>query len=247
MSIPRIIHRIWIGSAPNDQQIATLLDARLHIQGRVELWLWTTRSNRPRLPFTIDKNIVLRDLDTLWTESSIPSVPLAYLHSAFERERYGYYHNYAAASDIARLLILYRHGGVYLDMDVSFREGAFDLFGDLRNIGQRLGMLGRHGHELMNAVLAAMPRAKAPEKCLASIACSYKQNPYSWDDKRGFLAPQFFRVGMTLGMTGPGMIHKILIQEGMLQGIPHHYFEQPDASGTSFTTRPKIKRRDSLP
>ncbi|OTA20551.1 hypothetical protein Xbed_01355 [Xenorhabdus beddingii] len=41
---------------------------------------------------------------------------LQYIYSLFSR---GVYHNYAVASDIARLVILYMEGGLYLDVDVD--------------------------------------------------------------------------------------------------------------------------------
>lgn len=176
------------------------------------------------------------------------------LRSAFERECYGtMYHNYASASDIARLLILYRYGGVYLDMDVYFKEYLFDLFGDLDNIGSRLGVLiGRY--KWGNGVLAAMPRALALEKCLAEIVKSYTKKETKKNGRLTWYLKRLYgddRINLTTEITGPLMILKTLGYEGLLLKIQRaRYFEHIDASGTAYKERPELPlylpRRDSL-
>ncbi|MDX7991876.1 TcdA/TcdB catalytic glycosyltransferase domain-containing protein [Xenorhabdus littoralis] len=53
---------------------------------------------------------------------TIPSVGVGnYLYSIYLRQSNGIYYNYASASDIARLAILYYEGGIYLDVDVKFK------------------------------------------------------------------------------------------------------------------------------
>ncbi|WP_422646120.1 glycosyltransferase [Xenorhabdus japonica] len=44
------------------------------------------------------------------------------LESIFYRNINGYYHNYTLASDIARLVILYAEGDIYLDSDVKLKK-----------------------------------------------------------------------------------------------------------------------------
>ncbi|OTA20617.1 hypothetical protein Xbed_01422 [Xenorhabdus beddingii] len=44
------------------------------------------------------------------------------LESMFYRNVYGFFQNYALASDIARLVILYAEGGIYLDVDVKLKK-----------------------------------------------------------------------------------------------------------------------------
>jgi hypothetical protein len=51
------------------------------------------------------------------------------MRNYFEREKTGVYPNYAAASDILRLFILLREGGIYVDTDV--RAKANQSFGDI--------------------------------------------------------------------------------------------------------------------
>ncbi|OTA19788.1 hypothetical protein Xbed_02099 [Xenorhabdus beddingii] len=45
-----------------------------------------------------------------------------YLHHVYHLHLHGDHHNYAAASDIARLVILYLEGGIYLDADVQLTD-----------------------------------------------------------------------------------------------------------------------------
>ncbi|PHM60374.1 glycosyltransferase [Xenorhabdus ishibashii] len=44
---------------------------------------------------------------------------MRYLHHVYKLQLHGVYYNYASASDIARLVILYTEGGIYLDTDVK--------------------------------------------------------------------------------------------------------------------------------
>ncbi|MDX7987307.1 hypothetical protein FE392_08175 [Xenorhabdus sp. 12] len=53
------------------------------------------------------------------------------LESLFYRNIHGYYKNYALASDIARLVILYVEGGIYLDVDVELKLNSKDPISDL--------------------------------------------------------------------------------------------------------------------
>lgn len=121
-------------------------------------------------------------------------------------------------------------------MDVSFRNNGVNLFGDLNDLGHRLGILACHD-SLGNGVLAAMPRAFALEKCLAEIAHLYTtggSGEMTWGIKRGFGAA---RMHITTAMSGPRMILKTLESEGLLLHIPEsRYFEQIDASGRSYTS-----------
>lgn len=96
MPLPRIIHRIWIGSAPTELQIMNLLDARQYVQGNIELWLWTNRSATLRA-LKLKRNVVIHNLDALWVEYMDSPFSLVKLRAAFERESRGTFHNFASA------------------------------------------------------------------------------------------------------------------------------------------------------
>lgn len=246
MPLPRIIHRIWIGSPLTLEQISCLADAHRHIPHDVQLWLWTTR---PSMSGLNCKNIIVRNLNTLWPQLVNTPLPLAHLHSAFAREASGgTFHNYAAVSDIARLLILYLYGGIYLDMDVLFSQHAADLFHSLTHIGQRLGLLHFHLGSYGNGVLASMPRTDAVAMCLNKISELYTSGAsslLSWDTKRHY---SDIRMRLTMIMSGPLLIIRTLEEIGLLLPINETQFFQPiDTSGVSYKKYPGRQRRDSCP
>jgi Glycosyltransferase sugar-binding region containing DXD motif len=252
MSIPKILHRIWLGSIPTYDQLLNLVSARQNIERGAELRLWASRSIVSKLlkdsRIVRNGNIVVCDIDHIWKNNFNGTLPLIHLQSAFERENRGYLHNYAAASDIARLLILYIYGGVYLDMDIEFKDSVRSLFVDLDGIGQRLGVLITKRGE-GNGVLASMPRIAALSKCLNSIAQLYNatENHYaSWYAKRVF---GDWRMLLTMEMTGPRRITFDLEPDyKLLFPIKNtDYFKKINATGESFCTPPKIQRHDSQP
>lgn len=243
MPLPRIIHRIWIGPPLTNYQIFWLVDARQHVPRNVELWLWTTRTSMPYLGYG---NIIVRNLDSLWPLLANMPFPRAHLHSAFAREASGeVFHNYAAVSDIARLLVLYLYGGVYLDMDVPFKDEIPNLFDGLADIGQRLGILRFTVYSYGNSVLASMPRTEAVSMCLNEICRLYTSRPnilgssgnISWSMKRGYGQ---MRMYFTMLMTGPRLIFNLLKESGLLLKIDEQqYFYPINTSGCSYTTEPE--------
>ena len=245
MKIPRVIHRIWIGSEPTSEMILNIIKSRQSIYGNAELWLWTKAPDRPRLSFD---NIKLCDLDSLWPTLSAIYPQAHILHSAFERECHGHFHNYASASDIARLAILYCYGGLYLDMDVSFLNGKNHFFNDAKHLGQRLGVMTTPNNKIGNGVLASTQSGVAVRKCLDKIAQLYstgKSAEQSWEKKRQF---GFMRIWRTISMTGPNVIASTLLPEELLLPIEaDHYFKHIDASGHSYTTVPTFGRSNSQP
>ena len=101
------------------------------------------------------------------------------LDSIFTREKNGVYRNYAAASDVARLAIMYLHGGMYLDVDVVMKvpidklNTSLNWRNTLSNIG--LGMIdGPHGAG--NGVLVGIPQAQKIFDQLTNIARLYNTN-----------------------------------------------------------------------
>lgn len=255
--LPRIIHRVWLGSVPSEQQIANFLATRVHLEGSAELWLWVSHSIESKFaPNTFD-NIIVKNINTLWATPSPGKFSVAHLYSAFVRECYGSLYNYPAASDIARLFILYSYGGIYLDMDVKFRgtknfknTEVFDLFGDLdkQGLGTRLGIDTTAQREFSNSVLASRPHTEILERLLKKIINNYSKGVsgrnHSWQLKRTYGETRFH---MTLDMTGPNLIinqlnfHELLVMEEI------RYFNPIPGDGFYLLNRPKSIRRDSLP
>lgn len=249
MPLPRIIHRIWIGSMPTEEQIQILTEARQYVKDSVELWLWTTSSVVSRLPRNnlLTNNIVIRNIHSLWSHPLTRGLPVAQLHSVFERESRGAFNNYAAASDVARLMILYCYGGIYLDMDVLFKTSESCLFNDLTGIHGRLGVLQRPNGGIGNGVLASTPQSKVVKLCLEKLKelyCSGASGELSWGVKRGYGC---MRMRLTVMMSGPQMIYDTTGTEQFYPIPESTYFEPIDARGLSYTQYSQLKRRDSVP
>lgn len=127
MTIPRIIHRLWLGDAPIPDQFQRFGEewARLHPDWT--MWLWT------------DENV---NVDTLVNRED-------YLLADRPRPGHPVGESLAKRSDLLRLEILLQHGGVYVDMDMEPLQN-FDVFCDN---GFFAGY--EDGHHLCNAVMGA--------------------------------------------------------------------------------------------
>ncbi|ELV5027090.1 hypothetical protein SHA53_004473 [Salmonella enterica] len=276
MSLPKIIHRIWIGPPPTIKQLKILISARTRIESRrdiytringdAELWLWTTPANIFRLQreYELTNNIVMHNINAIWSHPSASSLPVTALRSVYERESRGVLHNYAAASDVVRLMLLYCYGGIYLDMDVEFCPGKDKLFEDLAGIGERLGMIiwggGDDDDTILNSVLASRPRTEALRLCLRYISEQYahgtkikdeemfKKINKVWQLKREYNKNRA-RMYATMDMSGPRMIRKAVASELRHRISSCKYFYVIDVSGRSYTQRPapELLRRDSAP
>ncbi|MDC9598398.1 glycosyltransferase [Xenorhabdus anantnagensis] len=114
-----------------------------------------------------------------------------YLHHIYRLNIKGInYHNYACSSDIARLVILYMEGGIYLDVDVELNDidiknthkGKISPLDNLRlqsDIG--IGDCSGSGwnsdtsyNEIGNAIIASIPQSKSIFKMLLDMATMMK-------------------------------------------------------------------------
>ncbi|MDE1475733.1 hypothetical protein KKI95_13230 [Xenorhabdus bovienii] len=119
---------------------------------------------------------------------------IIFLKSMYYRGVNGYYHNYAMSSDIARSVILYLEGGIYLDTDVELdnvsiknisQDAKFKdvdaplgiVFGDVRgNCWQKNSFGG-------TAILAADVGSKEIESILISMSKIFSSKMLGKDDK----------------------------------------------------------------
>ncbi|MDC9589092.1 glycosyltransferase [Xenorhabdus sp. XENO-10] len=114
-----------------------------------------------------------------------------YLHHIYRLNTKGInHHNYACSSDIARLVILYMEGGIYLDVDVELsdidikntQKGKISPLDNLRlqsDIG--IGDCSGSGwysdtsyNEIGNAIIASIPQSKSIFKLLLDMATMMK-------------------------------------------------------------------------
>lgn len=90
-----------------------------------------------------------------WNENNFDVLSVPYMKEAYEKKKWAF------VSDVARLLIIYQSGGVYLDTDVELLNSiepwinneAFYIFESSRNISTGLGFGAVKGHDSVKAML----------------------------------------------------------------------------------------------
>lgn len=90
-----------------------------------------------------------------WNEENFDVNVVPYMKEAYDVKKWAF------VSDIARLLVIYQYGGVYLDTDVELLESidvwtekdAFFIFESNRNIASGLGFGAEKGHKAIKAML----------------------------------------------------------------------------------------------
>ena len=126
-NIPKNIHFIWLGRMPeryvnNLSQISSRFPTH-------KAFLWTDSGNMAHHSTLLDhyqlgNRIQVKNLEkhiesaALSGNASLSGSSWQKVYGAFYREHEGTYKNYAAASGIARLMVLYKYGGQYFDVDI---------------------------------------------------------------------------------------------------------------------------------
>ncbi len=211
-------HWIWMGKTISNKHLENLVAfADKHPHRELILWTDNPHQTKKALRSLASQNLSPQDFkkvsdlkkrlhiqsiekDLLNKEHSklsklLDPETVKELISAVMRESNGPFLNYAAASDILRLLILYRHGGLYLDTDVLTKEtfnAANFLDAPAHINAERLG----------NAVLYSKPEAAVLKANLMAIAADYnlkklgtpqkleqiyQENPWLVDGQKGML------------------------------------------------------------
>ena len=177
--IPKVIHQIWLGGKP--------------VPPQDQQWADGLKALHPTWQYR------------LWTENELPGLfsadPFG-IQAAVDRA-----YNYGYQSDLLRLLILWRHGGVYLDTDIEglrpldpLIEGA-DGF-----IGATFQPQPHPGIWLENAVLATSPGHPFLAQVLTTLAEASKAWPAKGEPIPA-LAPLTGTGSLdTVYLTGPGML-----------------------------------------
>ncbi len=195
MSIPKKIHYFWAGNKISKENLQNITAMKVENPG-FSLNLWVNNKSLIKKTFDsclnefglgevfgcefdkVDRGYVEEKDRSLIKRNGffIRDIREAFnsldrrffiLESMFYRNVNGYYHNYALASDIARLVVLYTEGGIYLDIDVKLKGICFDninkearfknfneksemAFGDSRGEAWK-----KNSHFAGNAILAA--------------------------------------------------------------------------------------------
>ncbi|WP_160386501.1 RHS repeat-associated core domain-containing protein [Pseudomonas sp. PB101] len=244
--IPKNAHWVWIGE-PIPKDFSRNINKFSHINADYTPTLWISKktwSEKHRAALeNLASRVIVKNIDEAFESADIR------LTSAFERERSGSLHNYAAASDIARVVILYQQGGVYMDTDVISKFGM-----PLQQLTAHQGIMRTSRG---NGIIAADKGNKHLNSAMKKMISAYeKNNDDMWKNKRTYISPMdrglgdsapktSFRLRSTMQATGPDMWAEVL-RNVIGHELPPVYFEPINASAVSYTKKPSDLRRDSI-
>lgn len=136
MPIPSKINLIWFGGMPSDKYIYNLLKWR-ELNPSMEVVLWSSKHSLSNQLHPELEDEVFNKLSALCKENDISfkDIDAEELPNAINIKFEIDHQNWARASDIARLGILYAHGGYYFDTDLV-PETALDT-----DLGKRADLL----------------------------------------------------------------------------------------------------------
>jgi mannosyltransferase OCH1-like enzyme len=114
--IPKLIHYIWLGN-PIKQKYVANINKIIRVNPDYQVLLWTDRAlkNHPESFKKLDPSIQTRSIDQVEMTPLMQEVLSQEMTPPTEKRR----PNYGAASDILRIQILKKLGGIYLDTDVE--------------------------------------------------------------------------------------------------------------------------------
>lgn len=165
LRVPAHIHHIWLGS---------VLPARYHA------WVASWKQYHPGWEHTVWDDAQVLNLLTEY-EQDFPGL-CAYYHTLS---------NYGARSDLARLVILYLLGGLYVDIDFQCIRSFDDLNARYSFYAGLLPITTQNGVLVANGLIGAAPGHIIIRRCLEDILAHPELG------KEG-------RVAQILDNTGPG-------------------------------------------
>lgn len=193
--IPDVFIYQWFGKAMPEEYIKNILTTH-HFSEKSKIIIVTT------IPKNIFKNafanldyfpdIGIKPIELISLNDLLTKVKPLFIPAAFKEiqriiyEELNGFHNYAACSDLTRLLTLLVYGGCYLDTDNTatrpfehlqqnhrgFLVGGCDYSGDI--------MTTINLKKAGNATLLSMPNHELVRKCILTILNNYKLSRFSW-------------------------------------------------------------------
>ncbi|XBS68216.1 glycosyltransferase [Acerihabitans sp. KWT182] len=117
--IPKILHYIWLGKSPLPAfAVCNIINSAVkNPDYEVKVWVENTAKIRSQLINAGYSSALISRVKFI--EPNLPPI----IQSVISREGdHTQFANYAAASDVFRLYLLFREGGVYLDVDVAIKN-----------------------------------------------------------------------------------------------------------------------------
>ena len=219
--IPKIAHLIWLGSNIKFSSIDFIIsffkenpDYQIYIWSDDEKFIKSTLNTRNHGYFSnilVSQRFNIKNIELL-KKLSDPVILQSF--EAVRREVNGYKINYAAASDILRLMILRKYGGLYLDEDIRFSR-VHNPIGQLTS--RNSFMIGAWPGFFSNAMLASTVSSQFTFHALSSINNAYLTNRENFPTRLEFInlshrrsKKDFSILKYTMRLTGPELLISIL-------------------------------------
>ncbi|SHF80589.1 TcdA/TcdB catalytic glycosyltransferase domain-containing protein [Vibrio gazogenes] len=177
MSIPKIVHIIWVGgkspitSATGlKSNLARIINWKEKLTGwEVILWTETERAlTGPAFNTLIENKIKVQDISSVLKDFEEPWSQ--FVHD----ELFGSQANFGAASDILRVAILVKFGGLYTDLD-NFPGTNINSMNTLASSQDLYVGLYENPAVFCNAVLAAKKGSQFMKDYMAEIVNEYRR------------------------------------------------------------------------
>ncbi|WP_353241659.1 RHS repeat-associated core domain-containing protein [Providencia sp.] len=192
---PKIAHYIWLGNKELPTEgISNMIHFKDHNRVyQVNLW----SDNPDRLKNNLLERGYSQALLNVINIQKVPQFDYQY-QAAINRESTNTaYANYAAASDMVRLGVLYHSGGLYMDVDVAVKQNIGEINPAIKMRGMCRDLLFHYALEpddpgsfsLSNAVIAANPRALSSRSMMRYIRHLYTNNEVETFATSGPVAP----------------------------------------------------------
>jgi hypothetical protein len=256
-SVPNILHWVWAGPEVSQGDLHNMLEfARTHPNHDLNIWT----DDRDAIIAALDKmepenrglvqqydditnfkkRLKIQAGDALFENNGLTDAQNNALRNICLREKNGVYRNYAAYSDVIRLLAVLKHPGLYMDVDVKLEPHTNNpALATLENLDTVKGILQRKSS---NSVIGVAPAGRpAIRKALERIISVYKygedsplhrsyvknmnafelpqRGDASWVAKRvQGIDPDPYglpidRVGLTIHGSGPGVLRGAITEE----------------------------------
>lgn len=225
-TIPNTIHLIWVGNKIPTIFLKTVARIwKYSRQAHYQVILWKDNPYKilheclkysESLYFLFTNYLTLKNINSIIEDFSatkdLSKELICEIHKALNLELSGNFHNYAAASDILRYMILYIYGGVYMDLDlvpnVQFQHP--ETFRQTYKKNNFMVWVGG------NALIMSAKGNQILKLCIRIIATNYYYtNPKIMDQKRSsynkIISPKSLRLKHTVAMTGPEVILNSII------------------------------------
>jgi mannosyltransferase OCH1-like enzyme len=144
-SVPRIpytIHQVWLGSKIPDK-FKVIQESWLKHNPQWELILWTDQH--------INHNKELLNSSYNYKEKHISEIG-----NLYRQELYDSLSNYGAKSDVLRIEVLVRYGGLYIDTDFECLE-SFSILNDSYDFYTGIPPLGLNKFQVSNGLIGSIP------------------------------------------------------------------------------------------